>query len=378
VSTSSDRPPDRPIDRPIVAEPVRHGGLLDSELAALGLQPAQILDLSVNVNPYGPSPAVATAVRTAALARYPDPTGRAAREALAARLGCAPEAIALGNGAAELLWTLARILVPAGASAVAVEPTFSELAAAVVAGGGRLLPWRAAEATGFAVDLAAVGALLRSSGSRTLYLCNPGNPTGVALAAAEVAAFASAHPDVTILLDQAFLSLSERAAELSAQLPDNVVAIRSLTKDHALPGVRIGYAVAAPALIARLEAARPPWTTSAAAQAAAAAAAGPEAVAHVEACRRRLLADRDLLAAALRRVGLAPLPSATLFLLVRIPDAAALRRRLLERHRILVRDCASFGLPDHVRICARPAPDIERLVAALAAELPGTRAEAAR
>ncbi|MFI4936861.1 MAG: hypothetical protein ACHP7N_19835, partial [Caulobacterales bacterium] len=89
-----------------------------------------LLDLSVNVNPYGPAPAVADAVRNAPLHAYPDPTARAAREALARHDGCSPDAIVLGNGAADLLWTLATVLLDRGDAALAVGPTFSEFAAA--------------------------------------------------------------------------------------------------------------------------------------------------------------------------------------------------------------------------------------------------------
>jgi histidinol-phosphate/aromatic aminotransferase/cobyric acid decarboxylase-like protein len=146
-----------------------------------------------------------------------------------------------------------------------------------------------------------------------------------------------------------------------------VVCVRSLTKDLAIPGVRVGYLIAAPALVARIERARPAWTTSAAAQAAAIAAS--TAGAFVAASRARLLADRARLAAELAALGLCPAPSTTGFLAVRVGDARGVRARLLADHRILVRDCASFGLPDHIRLAARPAADQARVVDALARAL---------
>ncbi len=149
-------------------------------------------------------------------------------------------------------------------------------------------------------------------------------------------------------------------------VPPNVVRVRSLTKDHAIPGLRLGYLVAPPAFSRRIEAGRPPWTTSAIAQAAGLAAVKDEAF--IESSRERLLADRRALQAELTELGLQPVPSCTGFVVVPVPaasgDGQELRSRLLGR-RILVRNCASFGLPRHIRIAARPAADRAQLLAAL-------------
>jgi histidinol-phosphate/aromatic aminotransferase/cobyric acid decarboxylase-like protein len=346
-----------------------HGGLHDQELARLGLGPAEVVDFSVNVNPYGPCDAVVRAVGAASLSRYPDPTGHAARVALAGALGCAPDELALGHGAVELLWALARLLVPPGETCAVVGPTFSELPRAVCAGGGRVVEWRASAGDDFAVHLDAVDALCARARPRALYLCSPGNPSGRAVPDAEIAALAARHPRVTLILDQAFRSLSDLDPREPAY-PPNVVRVRSLTKDHALAGLRVGYLVAQAALVARLEALRPPWTSSALAQAAIVATTTAEAIAFVARSRRRVLADRDHLVARLAAdLGLRAHPSQAPYVLVPAPGATALRRRLLARRRVLVRDASSFGLPDHVRLAARPADDVARLVAALDAEL---------
>ena len=142
-----------------------------------------------------------------------------------------------------------------------------------------------------------------------------------------------------------------------------MIAVRSLTKDHAIPGLRAGYLATTEALAGRIEAARPPWTTSAPAQAAIIAATHEETF--VAESRARLLANRVRLTSRLDALGFATIPSTTVYTLVRVGDARALREQLLARHRILVRDCASFGLPDFIRVCARALPDEDRLVAAL-------------
>ncbi|MFH0810820.1 MAG: histidinol-phosphate transaminase [Pseudomonadota bacterium] len=353
---------------PASTAPRIHGGLLDEELQALGIDPAQVLDFSVSTNPYGPCPAVVDAVRSTPIDRYPDPTARTVRAVMASQLGIHPDQVALGNGAADLLWTLARTLIRPGSTAVIVEPTFCEFRAAVHAAGGYAVQWRAREADRFAVDLAAIGQLARDEKADVLYLCAPNTPTGIPIPASEVTVLALAHRQVTVVLDQSFLPLSEQFADATVRFPDNVVCVRSLTKEHAIPGVRVGYLISTPRVAAQVEAYRPAWTTSAMAQAAALVAC--RQTGFVEESRRKLLADRERLAAMLRNLDLDPLPSATPFFLVRVRDGGKLRQRLLQRHQILVRDCTSFGLADFIRLSARPEPDCERLLAALKEELP--------
>jgi histidinol-phosphate/aromatic aminotransferase/cobyric acid decarboxylase-like protein len=346
-----------------------HGGLRADELAALGVDPSRVVDFSASLNVYGPDPAVLAAVRGADLLAYPDPTGLPARQALARHLDVEPGAVILGHGAVELLWGLARSVAPA--PSVIVEPAFGEWRAAVAAVGGQAIAWRA-EPPGFAVDLDAVARLVRREGAAAVYIASPGNPSGVGLAAADIAAFARAIPDVTVVLDEAFLSLSDHHADARAAMPGNVVRVRSLTKDHGLAGLRVGYAVAAPPLCRRLEAQRPPWTASAPAQAAIIAAV--DRGSFVADSRARLFADRDALVHRLRALGLAPQPTSTIYALVEVGAATELRARLLSRHAVAVRDATSFGLPDHIRVAARPAADVDRLIHALGQELPCARA----
>jgi len=344
-----------------------HGGPCEEELAALGVSPDSIVDFSTCLNPYGPCSAVVEAVRAAPIHRYPDPTARAVRRTLAEALDVDPDALVLGNGAADLLWTLARVLLERRDTVVIVEPTFSEFREAVEAAGACVVELRSDATDGFRVDLGRLKSLLRTVNPRAVYLCAPNNPTGVAVPAARIAALAADHPDVAIVLDQAYLSLSAVFADLAVRFPPNVLCVRSITKEHAIPGVRVGYLLCARDLAARVEASRPFWTTSTMAQAAALAACASRGF--VEEIRPRLLSDREHLHTIVRHLGLSPLPSATPFFLVPVPDGRDLRRRLLIRHGVLVRDCGSFGLPRFVRLSARPPGDAARLEAALAEEV---------
>ena len=341
--------------------PRAHGGPSLLELEELGISVEEVLDFSVSTNPYGPSPAMAEAIRRAPLSTYPDPAATAARRRLGEHLGVSPERLALGNGAADLLWALARTLAP-GARVLLVEPTFSEFRSAARAAGGELLEWRARPEDDLRVDLAAVAD--RARAAQVVYLCAPGVPAGTAVPAQAIAELAAALPAVTFVIDQSFLLLSERFADLNVAFPDNVAAVRSLTKEHGIPGVRVGYLLAAPALLRRVDEQRPAWSASAAAQAAALASCTESGF--VAASRERLLADRRDFVAALAKRGFTTVPTSTNFFLVKIiGNAPEMRRRLLLEHRLLVRDCSSFGLPSYVRISTRTARECTQLVEAL-------------
>lgn len=349
------------------AAPVRlHGGACETELRAAGADPATAIDFSVNVNPYGPSPAVLAAIRAAPVARYPDPSAAPVRRAIAGRLGLPAERIVFGNGATDLLWTLARLALGPGAPLLCVEPAFSELRAAAGLTGAEVVAWTATTASGLEVDLDAVTAAASACGAAMISVCTPTTPAGLPLCPAAVARLAERLPATLVLLDESFLSLSDRHEDGARPLPGNVLRLRSMTKEHAIPGLRAGYLVAPAALAQALESARPAWSTSAVAQAAALAAVDDEAF--VAASRDRLREDRDALSDGLRALGLRPLPSVAPFLAFQAPDAGGLRARLLARG-LVVRDCTSFGLPGWLRVAVRPASDRARLLSALATEL---------
>ncbi|MBY0276456.1 aminotransferase class I/II-fold pyridoxal phosphate-dependent enzyme, partial [Candidatus Binatia bacterium] len=138
-----------------------HGGVDLAELGALGVAADHVLDVSTSVNPYGPAPAVLDAIRSARVEVYPDPSCTAARSALAVQCGVAVRRVVLGNGATDLLWTIARGLLARGDTLLSCEPTFSELRAAAVHAGVRVAQWRADERHGFALDVQAIARAAR-------------------------------------------------------------------------------------------------------------------------------------------------------------------------------------------------------------------------
>lgn len=346
-----------------------HGGLDAGELRALGLAPEQVLDFSANINPLGPSQRVRHAVAGADLASYPDRESLALREALAGRLGIDSENLLVGNGSTELIHLLARSRLGPGDTCLIFTPTFGEYEAAALAAGAEVRRFPATEAEGFRWPIADAGRAIEDLRPALVFLCNPNNPTGIYLDRHVVERLSAAlGPEALLVLDDAYAALADRRWNALPLLDlGNVAILRSMTKDHALAGVRLGYLAAQPGVVAGAGALQPAWSVNAVAQAAGLGAL--EDAAHVEAAREVIREARAYLHGELEGLGLAVTPSAANFLLVRVGDAAGLRADLLGRG-MAVRDCASFGLPEHIRIAIRKREECALLLEALKEVLP--------
>jgi len=353
-----------PVARPevLAVPPAAHGALDYVELDRLDIAADQIIDFSVNSNPFGPSPAVAAALAALPLDRYPDREALALRQALAQMLAVSPHQIVAGNGTAELIQMLALAYVRPGDDVLILGPTFGEYERACRLMGAHVHTWAAVAEDAFAIDVEAVAFLLQSVQPRLLFVCRPNNPTGCLLPVEALRAWAEAVPQTLVVVDEAYLAFAAGArSALDLGMP-NILCLRSMTKDYALAGLRLGYAVAHRHVIDALQRVRPAWNVNALAQ-----AAGLAALADSEHQQRTLAELRSActhLLRALTNMNLRPLPSAVHFFLLNVGDGAALRRRLL-RHHIQVRDCASFGLPAYVRIATRRPDDNQRLITAL-------------
>ena len=197
-----------------------------------------------------------------------------------------------------------------------------------------------------------------------VFLCNPNNPTGAYLERDAVEQLNTAVGESGLLvLDNAYAELSDcRWDPLPLLGRGNLVILSSMTKDHALAGVRLGYMVAEPSFVAAVRRLQPAWSVNAVAQAVGIAAL--EDVAHVARAREVVLEAKAYLYRELEKLRVTVTPSSTNFILTRVGDAAKVRSALLHRC-MAVRDCTSFGLPEHIRIAARRPQECARLIEAL-------------
>ena len=340
-----------------------HGGIDYCELEALGITPGSIIDFSVSSNPFGPPPRVRDGIRAADIDRYPDSEATELRRCLSAKLGIGMESIIMGSGSLELIRLAALAYLNRRDMVLIVEPTFGEYEVAARLAGCRVIKQRAEAADGFRTGWEETVRLIRRHRPKAVFICNPNSPTGQYLNRGEMEGILAACDASLLVLDEAFIAFVEGAwSPLDMIKGGRLLLLRSMTKDYALAGLRLGYAVAHPGIIGTLRRVCPPWNVSAPAQ-----GGGMAALRDEEFLSRSLaLLGRasDFMVAELGKLGLPPLPSRTNFFLVEVGDAVGFHGALLKKG-ILVRDCTSLGLPRHIRIAVRPRVQARRLVRAL-------------
>ena len=336
-------------------EALRHHGDVDAEPG--------LLDFAVNVQGDGPPRWLRDRLAGCldGLGRYPVAAhDAAAREAVAARHGRRADEVLVLAGSAEG-FALLPALRPR--LAAVVHPGFTEPEAALRDADVDVVRVLTDESDGHRLHPGAVPAA-----ADLVVVGNPTNPTGVLHPADDVAALAA--PGRVVLVDEAFADAVPGEPEsLAGRRLPGLLVFRSLTKTWALAGLRAGYALGEPALLARLAAPRPHWPVSTLALEAVLACSEPSAVAEAGRAAERLVALRAEQAAALAAVdGVTVLPGRAPYLLLRLPDGRGERvRAALRAAGIAVRRADTFpGLgPDHLRVAVRPADQVARLVAAL-------------
>ncbi len=336
-------------------DPLRHHG--DAEVRT------GLVDFAVNVAVPAPPPWLATAIGDAVdgLAAYPDEGP--ARRALAAHHGVDPDRVLLVNGAAEAFTLLAR--ARRWRRPLVVHPQFTEPEAALAAAGHRVERHLLGPAGGFRLHPADIDAA-----ADLVVVGNPTNPTSRLHRAADLLALAGpAHRTGRVLVvDEAFMDVVAGPAPSllpAAGRTPGIVVVRSLTKTYGLAGLRAGYLVGDPKVLAACRAAQPPWSVNALALAAVQACLSARGLDHVRAVAVRLAAHRPRLVAGLTDVGLDVVAEpAGPFVLARHPRAARLRDRLRERGYAVRRGDTFPGLDDTwVRLAVRPPALVDALIA---------------
>lgn len=335
---------------------LRHHG--DAEVVDAG---GALVDLAVNVRADTPPEWLKRRIADSlgSLAAYPD--GRAARAAVAARHGLPVGRVLLTAGAAEAFVLIARAL--GAVRPVVVHPQFTEPEAALRDAGHRVERVVLRAADGFRLDPAAV-----PEDADLVIVGNPTNPTSVLHPAGVLAALA--RPGRILVVDEAFMDAVPGEREALAGRTDlpGLVVLRSLTKTWGLAGLRIGYVLAEPEVIAKLSAAQPLWPVSTPALVAAEACVAPAALAEAEAAARRIAVDREHLLAGLAEfeevsvAGVAEGP----FVLIRVAGAMEVRTRLRALGFAVRRGDTFPGLDaGWLRLAVRDRPTTGRLLQAL-------------
>ncbi len=314
-----------------------------------------LTDLAVNVRqPHTPDWLVRAITDDADWASYPDP--EPARRAIAAHHGVAADMVLPVAGAAEAFTLIARAIA---GDALVVHPQFTEPEAALLAAGRTPHRHLLRPDAGFRLDPAAVPA------AEVTVVGNPTNPTGVLHPRDALLALRAR----TLVVDEAFLDavVGEPQTLIAPEMP-GILVLRSLTKTWALAGIRAGYVVGDPGLVALLAAQQPPWSVSSPAVAATVACLAPERAAEVAALALEARAARADLAARLTGIGLEPVEGEAPFVLVDTSPIArhSLRAELANRGLAVRRGETFPGLgPTWLRLAVRDPHTHQRLVEAI-------------
>jgi histidinol-phosphate aminotransferase len=319
-----------------------------------GLDEASIVKLASNENPFGvpESSQRAMAAAAAELGRYPDANGFELKAALAARYQVPADWITLGNGSNDILEIAAHALVQKGQAVVYSQYSFAVYALATQGVGGRAIVVPAVE---YGHDLDAMAAAIDAD-TRLVFIANPNNPTGTFIPAERIAAFLAKVPaHVVVVLDEAYNEYlaPENTFESSQwvrQFP-NLIVSRTFSKAYGLAGLRVGFAIAQPALTDLMNRIRQPFNVNSLAQAAAIAALNDKQFLARGADNNA--AGYRQLVAAFEELGLEYVPSFGNFVLVKVgsDDAAGARVNLaLLKQGVIVRPVGNYGLPQWLRI----------------------------
>lgn len=323
-----------------------------------------LIDLSASINPLGMPRRAARAMQVGReeLRNYPDPESTLLKDALHLRHGLDPDRVMASNGSTELIYLIPRALRPA--TVLITAPSFSEYERASRLAGAKIKRIKLIEREGFRIKPGAF--ICAMKGACMAYLCNPNSPTGTLMSREEVLEVAEAAGRLKCLLvvDEAFIEFSAGASVLGG---DNahMCVIRSMTKFHALTGLRVGYGHFPARVLKRLIECKEPWSVNTPAERAAASAATD--LAYEKRSLMQMARLKAYAEAGYSRLGLEWYPSSANFHLIRVADSAGLYSAMLDRG-VIVRECTSFrGLARgrFVRIAVGAEAEINRTLAAL-------------
>ena len=353
-----------------------HGGTIYTIARDLGVTTEQLIDFSANINPLGFSPRVKKALlqNERAILHYPDREAYDLVWQLSRYHHVPSHSILSGNGSSELIFLLPRVLRPK--RVLLVVPTFSEYETSIRNVNGQVFYFKTFEKDQFCINAERLMRELRK-GYDTLYICNPGNPTGVLTSHDVLLDVVKYAKDKTtrVIIDETFIDFNERQSlKYMTKQYENLYVLRSMTKFFGLPGLRAGYLISSEKNIIKLREQQEPWTMNVLAQYASIESLKDRCyirrtILYVQEARRKLIIELK------KYPYLKIFPSAANYLLLKLDKSAPIKvpqlyERLLQKG-IIIRKCDSFeGLDDKfIRVAVRKYNENRRLIKELAKAL---------
>lgn len=347
------------------------GKPIEETARELNVGPESIVKLASNENPLGPSPASVAVMKTALdqAELYPDGSAFYLTRELASRLGLTPANIILGNGSNEIIEFAAHAFLNAGDNVVVSQYAF--IAYKIIA---TLFNAETIEVSGpnYGQDL---NGMLEAITPRTrlVFIPNPNNPTGTLVSQPDIDRFMERVPDgVVTVFDEAYYEFLDSPPDTLRYVRENrnVIVLRTFSKIHGLAGLRVGYGIAAPAMIEILQKTREPFNVNSIGQVGALAALGDQE--HQRKTKETVDAGRTYLANEFARLKLEFVPGAANFLMVKVGDGSRIFQEMLRR-KVIVRPLVGYGLKEWVRISVGTMEQNEKCIFALSESLTKSR-----
>ncbi len=324
-----------------------HGGNIFDNARQLGCNPADILDMSSNVNPLGLMPGLIhhLALQLEQITALPEADAGSITRLFSDLHGMATEKVLAGNGTTQLIYILPGALKLR--QILILGPTYADYEDACRMNGVSYRCEYTDAPHGFRHDFSQLEAELEHCNA--VVICNPNNPTGVLIPRETIMTLCQKHPEILFILDESYMPFVPdpmTQSLITCNLP-NVIVLNSMSKIFRIPGLRIGFVIAPPAIITSIARYMLPWSVNALAQAAVAylMTHDPEVTAFIQETQNVLSAERQFIIDSLQSAfGLTLFPSVTSFILGELKrhTAAELAGYLL-KDRILIRNCANFG-----------------------------------
>jgi histidinol-phosphate aminotransferase len=331
----------------------------------LNLPAKEIIKVASNENPFGPSPLAIAAMQKAipTVNLYPDGNAFYLKQKLAAKLGVETANLILGNGSNEIIEFVAHALLAPGTEVVVSEYCFAIYPIVARMSGADIIT---VPAKNYGHDLSA---MLKAITPRTriIFVANPNNPTGTLASREEVIQLVNEVPDnVLLVMDEAYIEFLNDAVDLIPLIRlgvrKNLILMRTFSKIYGLAGLRIGYGIANPELVAALEKVRQPFNANLLAQAAALAALDDDE--HVHKTRQNNFRGLDFFGRAFRELKLEYVPSCANFILVRVGEGQRVFEAM-QKLCVITRPMGGYHLPEWIRISVGTQAENERSLAAL-------------
>ena len=346
--------------------PVYQPGRPIEEVAReLGLDAKAVIKLASNENPLGPSPAALAAMEKAlqSLHLYPDGNAFYLKQKLADALSVEPLNLILGNGSNEIIEFVGHAFMSPGTEVIVSQYCFAVYPIVTKLFGAKLV---VVPAVNYGHDIRAMLEAITPQ-TRVMFVANPNNPTGTLARREDIVTLINEVPDhVLLVMDEAYIEFLNDAVDLlpfvQRGLKPNLLLMRTFSKIYGLAGLRLGYGIGHPDLVAALEKVRQPFNINSLVQAGAMAAL--EDVEHFKRTRANNFDGMRFLEHGLRQLDVPFIPSAANFVLAQVGDGQRVFEEL-QRHGVITRPMGGYQLPEFIRISVGTPEENRRCLAAL-------------